>query len=267
MIEKSREMRYAGEANEGAGLRPCGSGGDKIRSEHHRNSHKRAKAKSNLPRRPNCYLSILPLPRASIAASIDDAIQFGSTKRVRCKRCRKSTLHRKNCFSIHCRAPEDLTNIYTSVTCTKCGLESSPCPNKDVHPSYENCLQWVLKDSEYSSAKVWELNCDYCRRIRTSCIRSKKNSQDRGENQLEKLTVKWTRCNHCFAIYKKGRGETGLHLRGSCRLLHTHPAAVESSEERFSRYTSTCEQMLSLNVFSNLPESLRKKIAAQCEKP
>ena len=270
MIEKSTGMQYAGETNEGAhaGLRPCGRGGDQMRPENHKSSHNKPKVKTNLPRKPGVFISALSMPRASTAALVYDTLQSGSTNRFRCNKCGESTLHRKQCFSIHCRAPEDIVGIYTSVTCQNCGLESSPCPNKGAHPNSQNCLQWAVKDSEYTSEKVWELKCKHCLELRSSYIQSKKNSQDRGENiKLSKLTVKWTRCNNCFALYKKGKGATGVYSRERCKILDVHAAATNSPKTLHSRYTCICEQMLSLNIFRHLPENLRKKIVAQCETP
>ena len=183
-----------------------------------------------------------------------------------CPGCNKISLHKHNCFSVHCRTKEKISSTYKSVTCNRCGLESSICPNAELaHPNSKHRLHWVLKTSEFTSEKVWEMECEVCVDLRLSRTQIRAQQQARGENvtELKKLTTKWTRCNHCFALYKKGRGKKGVHTRESCKLFH-RPAAISARASQYSKYVAICEQLLASKIFHHLPVNLRKKVMAQC---
>ena len=211
--------------------------------------------------------SVLPLSEASPGASLGKE----GTERAnvfKCFACNKLSVHTQSCFSVHCREKKNITHTYTSMTCHRCGVESSPCPNAKVaHPNKTHRLIWHLKTSQHTSEKVWELECEVCVALRLSRAQTRAQERARGETvtvtKLDKPATKWTRCNHCFALYKKGRGAKGVHTRASCKLFH--PSADRTSRTKhFAKYVGMCEQLLVLNIFHHLPENLRKRVVAQC---
>ena len=174
-----------------------------------------------------------------LAATLANRVGHGVTLPTECRhcgRCGESTLHTINKFSLHCRDKSNINKTYTSATCKQCGTESSVCPNHAegvfFHPISNNTrLVWRRFSSKHTSEKVWEIACQACVNERLHRKTTKEHSP-----KLVKLTTKWTRCNHCLALYKKGKGVKGVHASNKCRVrprvLHLHPSSPAAASPR-----------------------------------
>ena len=189
---------------------------------------------------------------------------------LECGKCNKKTLHRVETFSLHCRAVEDVRNTYTSNTCTECALETSLCPNhtlKDFcHPHSILPLEWRRVKSKLTSELVWELGCQVCINERKQRDNQKKKKKQNSSRKLAKLTTKWTRCNHCKALYKKCKGVKGVHSSDKCKL---NPGATNAGTptprgDEIQQIIANIQHLLDTNAFARLPKQLRDKVREAC---
>jgi len=191
-------------------------------------------------------------------------------EQLECGKCNQKTLHRVETFSLHCRAVEDVRNTYTSKTCTQCELETSLCPNhtlKDFcHPHSIRPLVWKRVKSKLTSELVWELGCQVCTNERKQRDNQKKKKKHNSSRKLAKLTTKWTRCNHCKALYKKCKGVKGVHSSDKCKL---NPGATNAGTptprgDEIQQIIANIQHLLDTNAFARLPKQLRDKVREAC---
>jgi hypothetical protein len=135
------------------------------------------------------------------------------------------------------------------------------CPNHE-HQEFEHpekiYLQWEKVSSPHTTEKLWEMKCKICEDERL-----KRKTQT---IKLAKLTIKWTRCNRCKALYKKGKGVKGVHSSDQCKIRAVSTASTTSLPPRQDEHIQKIKWLLENNAFANLrsrDEQLWKHIGQQ----
>ena len=238
------------------------------------------------PPQPKVIREIPKLVRADDVTGIQVARSHTNVKF--CERCKRSAQHTSRRYSVHCRDERNIRNTYTSCTCHHCGRETSVCPNHESgefnHSDRKNTrLVWRRLPSQHTPERVWEMECKAC--VQERYIRKNIEKRDirRAEvsRKLAKLTTKWTRCNHCKALYKKCKGVKGVHSSDKCKVLRPgivgNPLSTTTSNIPNAPTAPTCPMfpgqwsvaeliqfLLAKKEFLNLPANLREKVLEQC---
>ena len=217
-----------------------------------------------------------------------------------CTKCKRTMVHTIEFYSIHCKMPpikKPSKSSYQLITCKGCRTQSSPCPNTtDAKHSgnfrHENeYLIWKQIKATKTQRKImndptemlWEIECPLC-------IEERKRRET--DSTKKPLTRKWTRCNHCNALYKKGKGKDALHTRQVCKVLNpsssarkmakkkpkcqapTHSpshasayavaASAQSTSPASPASIKLVEGLLQNGEFRRFPKELRMQIVQQC---
>ena len=222
-------------------------------------------ARPPMPVRPP--MPATPLLTASVQTSIEPVSttlspSVSETTNIYCRCCKKTTPHEAKRYSVHCRPQINLKQSYTSYTCSVCSSDCSVCPNHE-HKEFEHSdsvyLQWEKVSSPHTTEKLWEMKCKICEDERL-----KRKTQT---IKLAKLTIKWTRCNRCKALYKKGKGVKGVHSSDQCKIRSTTTSPATTLSPRQDEHIKTIKWLLDNNAFTNLrshDEQLWKHLGKQC---
>jgi hypothetical protein len=121
---------------------------------------------------------------------------------------------------------------------------------------------WKRVKSRLTSELVWELGCQVCSNERKQRDNQKKKKKQNSSRKLAKLTTKWTRCNHCKALYKKCKGVKGVHSSDKCKL---NPGATNAGTptprgDEIQQIIANIQQLLDTNAFARIPKQLRDKM-------
>ena len=223
------------------------------------------------------------------SSSSRSAVSAGTPKSFLefCAGCNKATPHTTRRFSVHCRDERNIRNTYMCSTCRHCGRETSVCPNHESgefnHPDRNIRLLWRRLPSQHTSERVWEMECKACVQERYIRKNLEKRTGRHAEvsRKLAKLTTKWTRCNRCKALYKKGKGVKGVHSSDKCKVLG--PAAGSATTPPPTPSSPTAPSAPSLSIltgqrnvveiiktllankeFASISPSLRDQVLQQC---
>ena len=228
---------------------------------------------------------------ASSSSSGRSAVSAGTPKSFLqfCGGCNKPTPHTTRRYSVHCRDERNIRNTYMCSTCGLCGRETSVCPNHESgefnHPDRNIRLLWRRLPSQHTAERVWEMECKACVQERYIRKNLEKRTGRHAEvsRKLAKLTTKWTRCNRCKALYKKGKGVKGVHSSDKCKVLGLAAAASASTPPPTPSSPTAQPSTPSLSIltgqrntveiiktllankeFANLSASLREQVLQQC---